>query len=343
MTKPLNARSEQLLKTLISKYIGEGSPAGSKALSVESGLDVSPATIRNILHDLEQQGLVQSPHTSAGRIPTAKGYRMFIDSMLNFVPVEDKLIQQINYDMSSEYDANALINKASTIISQITEYAGVVMIPNQTQTLFRQIEFLSLSPKRILAILITDNGRVQNRVMHVEREYEKGELVEAANFFNHHYSGKSIALVKKSLIDDLAKHSHDLDKIISTSLHFAKNVFSDDDSESVVVSGKTNLLNVPEFNELKKVKDIFEAFKKKNDLFDLLDKCLKSDGMQVFIGEESGYDLLNECSVVSKPYKVDGQTVGVLGVVGPTRMAYSTVIPVVDLTAKLLTNALSQE
>ena len=338
----LSPRAEQLLKTLVAKYIGEGLPIGSKSLSVDSGLDVSPATIRNILSELESLGFVMSPHTSAGRVPTVQGYRMFVDSMMHIEPIKKNIAQEIESNIAQEIDPELLVNKASNLVSQLTQYAGVVMVSEQYQRTLKQIEFLSLSAQRILAILVTDDGRVQNKVIQVEKGYSASELVEASNYFNSLYAGKSLTEVKKCLFQDIQVQGDHLGKMIQTSMNIAQSLFDSEKGDDVILSGETNLLNVPEFGQLDKVKDIFQVFKTKNDLLDLLDKSMRADGIQVYIGEESGYQLLNGFSVVSKPYKVDGECVGVLGVIGPTRMEYSKVIPVVDLTSKLLANALSK-
>lgn len=340
----LTPREEILLKTLIDKYISEGSPVGSKYLAKESGLDVSPATIRNVMMDLEKMGLIQAPHTSAGRIPTNKGYRIFVDTLVKTKPVSQKLMQQFEQKFDGDHDPQHVITKASELLSQITNFAGVVMVPGQSQSNFRQIEFLPLSKARILAILVTSDGRVQNRVISVNREFKRSELIEAANYFNHKYSGSSLEKLRKQLLSEMKGHSDEMNRIMTTAMTMANQFFQadeEDNYEDVVLSGEANLFEVPEFGEIEKMRDLFETFKTKHDLLELLDKSLKSSGVQIFIGEESGYIPLNGCSVITAPYELDEECIGVLGVIGPTRMNYADVISVVDMTSRLVSSALT--
>ena len=340
----LTPRAEILLRTLIDKYISEGAPVGSKYLAKESGLDVSPATIRNVMMDLENMGLIQAPHTSAGRIPTNKGYRMFVDTLVKTRPVNQKLIQQFEKKFDGDHDPQHVITKASELLSQITKFAGVVMVPGHSQANFRQIEFLPLSKARILAILVTADGRVQNRVISVDRDFKPNELVEAANYFNHKYSGSSLEKLRKKLLTEMKGHSDEMNRIMTTAMTMANQFFQadeDDTQEDVVLSGEANLFEVPEFAEIEKMRELFETFKTKHDLLELLDKSLKSNGVQIFIGEESGYVPLNGCSVITAPYELDEQCIGVLGVIGPTRMNYADVINVVDMTSKLVSGVLT--
>ena len=339
----LTPRAEILLRTLIDKYISEGAPVGSKMLAKESGLDVSPATIRNIMVDLENMGLIQAPHTSAGRIPTNKGYRMFVDSLVKTKPMNRQLLQTFEAKFDGNHDPHHVLSKASEMLSQITNFAGVVMVPGQSQSNFRQIEFLQLSGGRILAILVTGDGRVQNRVISVDREFSPHELVEAANYFNQTYSGSSLQKLRKKLLVEMNDHSEEMNRIMTSAMTMANQFFEAEDkaeNEDVVLSGESNLFEVPEFSEIEKMRELFETFKTKHDLLELLDKSLKGNGVQIFIGEESGYAPLNNCSVVTAPYELDDQCVGVLGVIGPTRMDYADVITVVDVTSKLVSGAL---
>ena len=340
----LTPRAEILLRTLIDKYISEGAPVGSKVLARESGLDVSPATIRNVMVDLENMGLIQAPHTSAGRVPTHKGYRMFVDSMVKTKPMDKQLLHQVEQKFGDGHDPTQILSKASEILSQITNFAGVVMVPSQSQSHFRQIEFLQLSGNRILAILVTGDGRVQNRVITVEREFKPHELVEAANYFNETYSGASLQKLRKKLLIEMQQHSEEMNRIMSTAVTMGNRFFEaeeGDQHEDVVLSGEANLFEVPEFAEIEKMRELFETFKTKHDLLELLDKSLKGNGVQIFIGEESGYAPLNNCSVVTAPYELDDQCIGVLGVIGPTRMDYADVITIVDVTSRLVSGALS--
>jgi len=340
----LTPRAEILLRTLIDRYISDGAPVGSKVLATESGLDVSPATIRNVMVDLENMGLIQAPHTSAGRVPTNKGYRMFVDSLVKARPMDRQLLQTFEQKFDGDHDPQQVLSKASEMLSQITNFAGVVMVPGQSQSNFRQIEFLQLSEGRILAILVTGDGRVQNRVMSVDREFKPYELVEAANYFNQTYSGSSLQKLRKKLLVEMNEHSQEMNRIMSTAMTMANRFFEAEDKadhEDVVLSGESNLFEVPEFSEIEKMRELFETFKTKHDLLELLDKSLKGRGVQIFIGEESGYAPLNNCSVVTSPYELDDHSIGVLGVIGPTRMDYADVITVVDVTSKLVSGALT--
>ena len=337
----LNERAETLLQLLIRRYIDQGEPVGSRTLSREPGLGLSPATIRNVMSDLEELGLIRSPHTSAGRVPTQLGYRVFVDTMMKVKPLNNEAIEEISGGFARAHDPNELIELASELVSQITHFAGIVMLPGDQSARFRQIEFLHLSDDRVLAILVTQDGRVQNRVLFTGRTYSPSELVEAANFFNAQYSGRPLSEVRYVLLHDMQSDSHRMNQIMRHAVDMAKSLFEDDEANSVFVSGETNLLGVPDFVELEKLREIFDTFKTKQDLLELLDKSMNARGVSIFIGEESGYNALTDCSVVTAPYLDQGRCVGVLGVVGPTRMAYDEVIPVVDITARFLGNALS--
>ncbi len=339
----LSFRAETLLRSLIHRHIEDGQPVSSRALAREAGLDVSPATVRNIMADLEEMGLIRAPHTSAGRVPTARGYRVFVDTLLKVRPLRPDTVSKIHGGIGRDHDPQQVLSKASDLLSNITRFAGVVFAPHRAHAQLRQIEFLRISQKRVLVILVTDDGRVQNRVVSVEREFEERELVEAANFFNDAYSGSSLAEVRHRLLREMEQHSSEMSRIMGTIITVARGVIAGDDAGEVVVSGENNLMTVPELGEVQKLRGLFEAFKTKQDLLELLDKSLKARGISIFIGDESGYATLNECSVVAKPYEVDGNRIGVLGVIGPTRMAYEEVIPVVDITARLVGSALSDE
>ena len=337
----LTERAETLLRELVRRYISDGEPVGSRTLSRESGLDLSAATIRNVMSDLEDLGLIRAPHTSAGRIPTQLGYRVFVNTMLKVKPLDSTSVKEINSGLASARDPDELMGTASELLSQITHFAGVVLLPGGEHANFRQIEFLPLADDRILAILVTADGRVQNRVLLADRKYSPSELVEAANYFNEQYSGQSLTGVRQRLLQDMERDSASMNRIMRTAVAMAKELFTEETvSEGVVVSGETNLMSVPDFDQLEKLREIFDAFKAKQDLLQLLDKSMNARGISIFIGEESGYNALTECSVVTAPYESDGRCIGVLGVVGPTRMSYEEVIPVVDITARFLGNAL---
>lgn len=341
----LNPRAETLLKALIERYISDGQPVGSRTLAKDLGNELSPATIRNVMADLEELGLIHSPHTSAGRIPTPLGYRVFVDTLLKVRPLDVSEVRRMEGEFSIAPDPNQLVESASSLLSQITRLAGIVMLPRQEQAAVRQIEFLQLSANRVLAILVTHDGRVHNRVIVTDRSYSPAELVEAANYFNEQYAGHNLSEVKRVLVAAMQHDSDAMQQAMRTAMAMARHVFSDDESEGpeLVVSGESNLLDVPELGDVRKLRMLFEAFNTKRDLLHLLDQCLRTNGVQIFIGGESGYQTLQECSVVAAPYQVDGRVVGMLGVVGPTRMSYDQVIPIVDVTARLLGGALSGE
>lgn len=341
----LSPRAESLLKTLIERYISDGQPVGSRTLAKEMGLELSPATIRNVMSDLEELGLIRSPHTSAGRIPTPLGYRVFVDTLLKVRPLDTKAMSRLQGELAAAPDPGHLAESASALLSQVTRLAGIVMVPRQEQTTLRQIEFLQLSANRVLAILVTSEGRVHNRVILSDREYSPAQLVEAANYFNDTYSGWALAEVKQALLDAMQTDSDAMQQAVRTAMSMARQMFqdSDDNSPDLVVSGESNLLDVPELGDMRKLRRLFETFSAKRDLLHLLDQCLRTNGVQIFIGEESGFQALEECSVVAAPYQVDGRIVGMLGVVGPTRMPYEHVIPIVDVTARLLGGALSSD
>ncbi len=339
----LNDRAESLLRTLIELYIHEGQPVGSRTLARQIKLNLSPATVRNVMSDLEDLGLIHAPHTSAGRIPTQKGYRFFVDSLLQVRPLEKLTLEEMQGKFSKERDPQLLVARASELLSQVTQFAGVVLIPGQQNSLFRQIEFVRLAANRVLTILVTDDGRVQNRVIPTDRSYSASELIEAANFFNEAYGGTSLADVRRGLLKEMQKDSDEMHSITATALAVAGKLFDDEDdgSDAVMLSGEENLLNVPDLCQIEKLQKLFDAFKTKQDLLDLLDRSMRVSGISIFIGEESGYRSLDDCSVVTAPYDHDGEIIGTVGVIGPTRMSYEDIIPVVDVTARLLSGALS--
>ena len=361
-TFQLSERAELVLKGLISLYISDGNPVGSRTLSKETDLALSPATIRNVMADLEEHGFIEAPHTSAGRIPTQRGYRVFINGLLSVAPMEaaamDKVINkaankamdkqalnEIEERIFGVTDPKSILTGATEMLSQITSFAGIVSVPAKSRTHIRQIEFLRLSGQRVLAILITEDGQVQNKILSTHRQYSESELVEAANYFNALYGSRTLHGVRAELLAHMRQDRRSMHREIRTAISIARQFFDDDDMdddrENVLVSGENNLLSIPDFGELEKLKQLFDTFKTKQVLFDLLQKSMFADGVNIFIGEESGYRIFRECSVIAAPYKMDNQKVGVLGVIGPTRMNYDEVILAVDITAKLLGSALS--
>ena len=342
----LDTRAENVLKNLVETYIQQGQPIGSRTLSKLPQLGVSSATVRNVMSDLEELGLITAPHTSAGRIPTSQGYRLFVDSMIKTSTLTQKAINELSTRFKQEADPHALLAHASDVLSELTQFAGVVVLPNQSVAKFHQLEFMRLSENRVLAILVTEDGRVQNRVLPSVSDFSDSELASAANFFNHRYKGSTLDDVRRLLITDMQQDNDEMHQLNQSAMQAASQVISEEEKSNapngVVLSGEQKLLDVPELCQIETLQKLFDAFKTKRDLLDLLDRSMKAEGVSVFIGEESGYSALGECSVIASPYQVDGKVIGTLGVVGPTRMAYSDVISIVDITSKLLSQALTQ-
>ncbi|MES9899221.1 MAG: heat-inducible transcriptional repressor HrcA [Sedimenticola sp.] len=337
----VNERAQYFLKVLIERYIKDGEPVGSRTLARDSGLDLSPATIRNVMSDLEELGLVVSPHTSAGRIPTASGYRMFVDSLVTLRPLEVNQVKQLQHQLEGEGDSKILVESASKLLSGLTQMAGVVMMPRREQVIFRQIEFLPLSGSRVLAILVTREGEVHNRIVETSKNYSASELEQAANLLNQHYAGEGLEEMHRRLVSDMRETKSSMDRIMARALEMAEQVIDSTNSSSdYVMAGQTNLMGFNEFTQVEHLRELFDSFSEKHQLLQLLDASMQAKGVQLFIGEESGYKTLDQCSLVTAPYGNDDQVAGVLGVVGPTRMAYDRVIPIVDITAKILGAAL---
>jgi heat-inducible transcriptional repressor len=337
----LDRRAQILLKTLIERYIAEGQPVGSRTLSRHSGLDLSAATIRNVMADLEDMGLVASPHTSAGRVPTPLGYRFFVDSLLVVRQIESVELHQLEDQLHPDNPQRA-IRAASQLLSQLTSFAGVVMTPRRRSLSFRHIEFLRLSEKRLLLIVVTPEGDVQNRILLTEREYTPAELVSAANYLNQTYSGLSFEEIRLRLHQELREIRQDMLGLMSAALEASDRAVTEG-TEQYVISGERNLLAVRDLSQdMDRMRQLFELFEHKTSLLQILDLSLRGEGVQIFIGGESGVSAPDEVSVVTSPYKVGGEVVGTVGVIGPTRMAYDRVVPIVDVTAKLLSSALSQ-
>jgi heat-inducible transcriptional repressor len=335
----LDIRAQTLLKALVERYITDGQPVGSRALSKISGLDLSPATIRNIMSDLEEMGFVSSPHTSAGRIPTPRGYRLFVDSLLT-VQVIDETAVETRLQNGGTGSSQKIIASAAQVLSSLSQFAGVVLAPRQEMA-FQQIEFLRLSEKRILLVIVAPNGEVQNRLLLTEADYTPSQLTQAANYINQHYSGRSFDEVRIKLKDELRQLRDDMTRLMQAAVEAGSDAMTEN-SEDVVISGERNLLAVSDLSSnMSSLRKLFDIFEQKSGLAALLDISNKATGVQIFIGGESHLVPLEEMSVVTAPYEVNGKIVGTLGVIGPTRMAYERVIPIVDITARLLSNALS--
>jgi heat-inducible transcriptional repressor len=330
----LDDRAKLLLKTLVERYIADGQPVGSRTLSRAPGLDLSPATIRNVMSDLEVLGLIASPHTSAGRIPTARGYRLFVDTMLT-AQREQLAPPPLAADQPQKVIANA-----ANLLSNLSQFVGVVMAPRRA-TVFRQIEFLRLSDRRLLVIIVAPDGDVQNRVIFPEVDYTQSQLVEAANYINAHYAGLSIEQVRDRLQSEVEQLRSEIAALMQAAVQVSSEVMTEAQDE-VVISGERNLLAVTDFSsDMSHLRRAFELFEHKTQLMRLLDVSSQAAGVRIFIGGESQVVPFDDLSIVSANYEVDGQVVGTLGVIGPTRMPYERVIQIVDITSKLVTNALS--
>lgn len=336
----LDLRAQTLLKTLIERYIDEGQPVGSRTLARHSPLDLSPATIRNVMSDLEEHGFITSPHTSAGRVPTPRGYRLFVDSLLTVKPLDRAEIHGMQGAILPD-QPQRVISQASRLLSQLSHFASVVVAPRRQTPRIRQIEFLSLSEKRILLIIVTENGDVQNRILIPQRSYTVGELIEAANYLNQNCIGLDFLQVHERIHTELGQLRSDMSELMNAALNASSEAVNEGNTP-YVISGERNLLDVTDLSsDMKRLRELFALFEQKTSLMQLLDISNRADGVQIFIGSESGIASLDECSVIASPYEIDGQVVGSIGVIGPTRMAYERMIPIVDITAKLLSSALS--
>jgi len=338
----LDERAQTLLRILIEKYIRDGQPVGSRTLSRESGLDLSPATIRNIMADLEELGFVNSPHTSAGRVPTIRGYRFFVDTLIKFRPPNGEDLIRFSQGLTEVAgDPQALALSVSTLLSAVTSLAGIVTVPRRPQTALRQIEFLPLTGRRVLAILVVNDREVQNKILNVQRDFTGDELRSASNYLSERFGGRTLSEVRELLLGELKKTRASMNAVMIEAIELAQKVFPDTEPEpEFVVAGETNLMGLDQSTNVETLRGLFEAFGQQRDILHLLDQSMKADGVQIFIGQESGYQLLDSYSIVAAPYASDDDAVGVLGVIGPTRMAYERVIPIVDVTAKLLGRAL---
>ncbi len=337
----LNERSLHLLKNLVERYIQDGQPVGSRILSKGSGINLSPATIRNVMADLEDLGLIHSPHTSAGRVPTVKGYRFFIDSLLTVKPLEAKAVKQLNIELTDVDNADALVGRASQMLSEVSKMAGVVTLPKHDVLCLRHIEFLPLSNTRVLVIFVTNEQEVHNKIIHTSKQFSEAELVQAANYLNSVYSGRSLAAVRQAVFGEFQQDQKVLNQGMIDAVNMAKQAFEQPSKKGYILTGETNLMEFNELSDMGHLKQLFEAFSQKQGVIHLLDQCIAAEGVQIYIGEESGYQAFEQCSLVTSSYAINDETVGVLGVIGPTRMAYEKVIPIVDVTAKLLGTALN--
>lgn len=342
-TPVINERAQKLLKVLVERYIRDGQPVGSRTLARDSRMDLSPATVRNVMADLEELDLIRSPHTSAGRVPTAKGYRLFIDSLLTVKPLDTGELKSLELQIGTIHEPDAVLCSASSLLSELTSMAGVVTMPRRESECLRQLEFLPLSGNRVLVILVFNEREVQNRIIDTSRQFSAAELQQMANYLNQTYAGREIREVRESLLKEMEQTKQDMNRLMSTAIAMAQRAFQEtEEGDDYVLAGETNLMAYADMANMEKLRHLFEAFNRKSDILHLLDQSIHARGVQIFIGEESGYEVLEECSVVTAPYEFKGKLAGVLGVIGPTRMAYDRVIPIVDVTARLLGTALNQ-
>lgn len=336
----LSERSLHLLTALVDRYIREGQPVGSKALS--EVLPLSSASIRNVMAELEDRGYLQSPHTSAGRVPTDRAYRLFVDTrIMADQPLEKLLTQEVKQQFDTNLSPAKIAESVSGILSDLTRQAGLVMLPRSQQHWFRLIDFLPLAENRVLVVLVLNEEEVQNRVIHTDRAYSEKELQQAARYINEHFAGRTVDSVRQSLVDSMREDKSAIDQLMELAIDLAGQALDEvaPKESDYVVAGQANLMDEQSSN-MERLRELFEAFQQKKDILHLMERCSSGQGVQIFIGEESGYDVLGDFSVITAPYESQGVPVGVLGVIGPRRMAYDKVVPMVDITARLLGVAL---
>ncbi|MCB1841934.1 MAG: heat-inducible transcription repressor HrcA [Halioglobus sp.] len=338
----ISERARVLLKALVEHHIRDGQPVGSSTLRETAGLPVSTATIRNVLSDLEERGYLHSPHTSAGRVPTAMGYRLFVDTLLQVQPLEDEAVAALRRALNPDKSSTELVQSASSLLSVITSQVGLVTVPRQEAQELRQVEFLPLSGDRVLVILVVNEREVQNRIIHTQRPFSEAQLREAAAMVNQRFAGRPLRQVQEQILREMQEARSTIDQYLEDALVLANKALDHGDSrEDYVVAGETRLLGNATAEEMLKLRELFDTFERKKDILHLLERCTRADGVQIFIGEEAGYEVFGDYSVVTAPYGDGSATLGVLGVVGPTRMAYERVIPIVDVTARMLSSALT--
>jgi heat-inducible transcriptional repressor len=338
----ISERASVLLKTLVEHHIRDGQPVGSGTLLRSAGLAVSAATIRNVMSDLEERGYLHSPHTSAGRVPTAMGYRLFVDTLLQVQPLDEQAVAALRAELNPDKSSTELVQAASLLLSNITAQAGLVTVPRQEAHQLRQVEFLPLSGERVLVILVVNEREVQNRIIHTRRAFTEAELREAAAMVNQRYAGQPMNQVKARILREMQEARSQIDSYLEAALDLANMALDQDEKgEEYVMAGESRLLDNATLEEMSRLRGLFDSFEQKKDLLHLLERCTRAEGVQIFIGEESGYEVFGNCSVVTAPYNDGSRTLGVLGVIGPTRMSYAEVIPIVDVTARMLSSALS--
>ena len=338
----LDPRARGLLRSLIAQYIRDGEPVGSRTLAKNSGLDVSPATIRNIMADLEDIGLVVAPHTSAGRVPTTQGYRVFVDSLLQMQPRGEADMSRLraNVSVGAGAGTQALLSNASQLLSAMSHFVGVVTVPKREQFAFRHIDFVQIEPQRVLVILVFTDNEVQNRIITTRRAYSPSELEQTANYLNTHFAGRPLREIHAALLRELRDTRSAMERVLGAAMEDAEHALDPGD-EDMLLSGQTRLMGLHDLTDVDRLRDLFETFSRKREILQLLERCIHAQGVRIFIGEETGLASMDACTVVTAPYAADGKVLGVLGVIGPTRMAYERVIPMVQATADLLGAALN--
>ena len=339
----ISERAQILLKALVERHIRDGQPVGSRTLREEAGLPVSAATIRNVMSDLEELGYLHSPHTSAGRVPTAAGYRLFVDTLLQVQPLERDAVSALRHELNPDKSATELVQSASSVLSSITAQAGLVTVPRNEANQLRQVEFLPLSGDRVLVILVINEREVQNRIIHTKRVFSESELRDAAALVNQRFAGRPLNEVQQQILQEMQDARSQIDSYLQASLDLANKALQQEgDEDEYVMAGESRLLGGASPDEMSKLRELFDAFERKQDLLHLLERCSRAEGIQIYIGEEAGYEVFGDYSVVTAPYSDGLRTLGVLGVIGPTRMAYERVIPIVDVTARMLSSALAK-
>nr|CAA6830857.1 MAG: Heat-inducible transcription repressor HrcA [uncultured Thiotrichaceae bacterium] len=340
----LTERAQHILKVLVDGYIQDGHPVGSRTLAERSGLALSAATIRNVMADLEEAGYIRSPHTSAGRIPTSQGYRLFVDSLVQVQPMESGTVDHLQVQLNSNQDANALVQSASNILSRVTSLTGLVTIPKHNPSSIKQVEFLRLADNQVLVILVLSRNEVQNRIIQLDDAISADELQQTANFLNECLVGKDVSTARASLLQEMRQHREEMSALMMSTIELGEMASGnsvESNENDYVIAGETNLMGYDDLSDIDKLRELFGAFTRKRDMLELLDKSIQAEGVQIFIGSESGYEVFGDCSLVTAPYSMGDEQLGVLGVIGPKRMDYERVIPVVDLTSRLLSIALN--
>lgn len=339
----LDPRARQLLRTLIGRYIRDGEPVGSQTLARHAGLDVSAATIRNILSDLEDIGLIAAPHTSAGRVPTAQGYRLFVDSLIQWRAPAERQIQRIRDGLTAQGSTQEVLREASARLSDITHFVGLVTVPHRDRFAFRHIDFVPLDERRVLAILVFTDGEVQNRAVELPRPLTADDLEWIANYLNQHYAGLGLEAMRERLVAELDGERREVDKRMAATVALAQATLHSDDGDDMLVSGQTRLMGGAQgLDDIVRLRELFEAFQRKHELLQVLEGCLRADGVRLFIGEESGVTSMEHCSLIAAPYAMSGRVLGVLGVIGPTRMDYDRVITTVQAAAQALSRTMAE-